>query len=150
MPIRTGLKRTKITKSSYKRGDYMRNSAVTVTISGEVEKPYEEIDFGNQKAVIFKLKLKISSSYYFINILSMNNKQADNIRNYIIPENIGKELIVIGDLVPSTEAFGCFIFLSKIIFAHWFISAADVEKEKANKIDLSDTDDFFNEGKNIG
>lgn len=127
----------------------MRNSAVTVTLSGVIEKPYMEVEFVNEKGVIFEMRLKISSSYYFINVITTKDNLVNNIKKYIIPENKGKELIVIGDLLPNIKDLGSVISLSKIIFADWFISSDDVEKEKSKRIDLSDTDDFFNEGKDI-
>ena len=58
-------------------------------------------------------------------------------------------MVVIGDLIPNIKDLGSVISLSKIIFADWFVSSDDVEKEKSKRIDLSDTDDFFNEGKDI-
>lgn len=127
----------------------MRNSAVTVTLSGVIEKPYMEVEFVNEKGVIFEMRLKISSNYYFINVITTKENLVNNIKKYIIPENKGKELVVIGDLIPNIKDLGSVISLSKIIFADWFISSDDVEKEKSKRIDLSDTDDFFNEGKDI-
>lgn len=127
----------------------MRNSAVTVTLSGVIEKPYMEVEFVNEKGVIFEMRLKISSNYYFINVITTKENLVNNIKKYIIPENKGKELVVIGDLIPNIKDLGSVISLSKIIFADWFVSSDDVEKEKSKRIDLSDTDDFFNEGKDI-
>lgn len=127
----------------------MRNSAVTVTLSGVIEKPYMEVEFVNEKGVIFEMRLKISSNYYFINVITTKENLVNNIKKYIIPENKGKELVVIGDLIPNIKDLGSVISLSKIIFADWFVSSDDVEKEKSKRVDLSDTDDFFNEGKDI-
>ena len=95
------------------------------------------------------MRLKISSNYYFINVITTKENLVNNIKKYIIPENKGKELVVIGDLIPNIKDLGSVISLSKIIFADWFVSSDDVEKEKSKRIDLSDTDDFFNEGKDI-
>ena len=95
------------------------------------------------------MRLKISSNYYFINVITTKENLVNNIKKYIIPENKGKELVVIGDLIPNIKDLGSVISLSKIIFADWFVSSDDVEKEKSKRVDLSDTDDFFNEGKDI-
>ena len=62
----------------------MRNSAVTVTLSGVIEKPYMEVEFVNEKGVIFEMRLKISSNYYFINVITTKENLVNNIKKYII------------------------------------------------------------------
>ena len=136
----------------------MNSSDTTIKINGVLATPYETVLIYGIECVAFGLKVKpnpFDLPDWFPDIettirIIARDYQIDNFKRFMIEENIGKQLVVNGVLLPDTKEYGSVIICNKTIFndtSRKFVSIEQIEERKKSEADLSFLDDLVKEDK---
>lgn len=135
----------------------MNSSDTTIKLNGILATPYEKICIYGVECIAFGLKIKpnpfdLPANYPEIESIVKvvaRDYQIDNFKQFMIDENIGKQLIVNGVFIPETDSCISHFLCNKTIFNDtkvYFISEKQVEEQKKNTPNLAEDDDLFKEG----
>lgn len=134
----------------------MNSTDTTIKLNGILATPYEKIIIYGVECIAFGLKIKpnpfdLPDNYPVIESVVKvvaRDYQSDNFKQFMIEENIGKQLIVNGVFVPESEHCESHFICNKTIFNDTrmiFVSEKQLEEKKKNKPNLAEDDDLFKE-----
>lgn len=111
-----------------------------IIISGKLFTVAKEFTYGSEKktGMYFMINTSTRGSLVPVNVMIYNSMLISTAKNYIIPANTGRRLMIAGSvLLRQQSGKGTVVNADKITFIDDFITQDAAEKKEQNKIDFS-------------